>query len=188
MPQCAFSWTPWTSSPNVGVARADISPPRGLSSLNWAASDIGVNTGQHRALTATAVALADGSGERGVLVSLDLGWWRRADDEKRLREQVVAGTGLSAAAVLIHLVHTHAGPYTCAEPWSADRRPVADYLESLKDAVVQVAIDALKSARPATITWSYGKCTLAVNRDLPVGDREVIAFNPNQTADDTLLV
>ena len=38
------------------------------------------------------------------------------------------------------------------------------------------------------ITWGYGHCDLAVNRDLPCGSHEVVAFNPDIIADDTLTI
>lgn len=186
-------WTPWLGAARVGVARADISPPTGLPARNWAASSTPVNTGLHRPLTATAVAIVqtgaeDAAAARSLLISLDLGWWRRAEDEARLREKVLAATGLAADAVLVHLVHTHAGPYTAAEPATDEVRPVADYLDRLAGTVAGIAVRALDTAEPATTTWSYGRCGLAVNRDLPVGGRDVVAFNPDRDADDTLLV
>ncbi len=192
----ARRWTPWLGAALVGVARADISPPTGLPARNWAARTTPVNTGRHRPLTATAVAAvragggdpADAAGARSLLIGLDLGWWRRAEDEARLRDRVLAATGLPAEAVLVHLVHTHAGPYTAAEPETDEARPVAEYLDALVGTVAGIAVRALGTVEPATTTWSYGRCGLAVNRDLPVGGRDVVAFNPDRDADDTLLV
>src|SRR4051812_41715727 len=99
----AGSWTPWLSAVRVGVARCDVSPPIGTPSRNWAASVVPVNTGQHRPLTATAIAMASDEGGRTLLVSLDLGWWRRAQDEMRLRSQILVATELASEALLIHL-------------------------------------------------------------------------------------
>jgi len=181
-------WTPWASAVRVGLARADISPPLGLPTRNWAASTTLGNTGRHRPLTATAVAMSDGAGRDALLISLDLGWWRRAEDEARLRRRVLDATGLAEDAVLVHLVHTHAGPYTMAEDPAEPSRPVADYLDALAESVAGIAVAALERAEPATITWSSGHCGLAVNRDLPRERREVVAFNPRRPADDTLLV
>jgi hypothetical protein len=188
MPHAAPSWMPWTSAARISAVRADISPPLGFPSRNWAASDLAVNAGQHRPLTATAVSFVGDSGSRCALVSLDLGWWRRAEDELQLRERVLAESGLSPGELLIHLVHTHAGPYTCAEPPGDGPRPVADYLDALAGSVAAIVTKSLDAAEPAMVTWAYGSCALAVNRDLPVDGREVIAFNPDRAADDTLLV
>jgi hypothetical protein len=188
MDSAELSWMPWTTIASVAAVRADISPPLGLSSRNWAASERQFNAGQHRPLTATAVSFLGPAGSRCVLVSLDLGWWRRAADEFRLRQRVLAASGLQAEELLIHLVHTHAGPYTCAEPETDEDRPVAAYLDSVADTVARIVAESLKTAQPAIVTWAYGSCKLAVNRDLPLGDREVIAFNPGRRADDTLLV
>jgi hypothetical protein len=144
--------------------------------------------GQHRPLAATAVSFVSDAGDRCALVSLDLGWWRRAEDELRLRERVLAASGLGPGELLIHLVHTHAGPYTCAEPPGDGPRPVAHYLDGLASSVAAIVTESLDTAEPAIVTWAYGSCRLAVNRDLPVDGREVIAFNPDRAADDTLLV
>src|SRR5699024_728308 len=55
---------------------------------------------------------------------------------------------------------------------------------------IEAAEQALATAAPATLTWHYGKCNLAANRDLAHKDnkRYTVGFNPNGTPDDTLLV
>jgi hypothetical protein len=49
---------------------------------------------------------------------------------------------------------------------------------------------ALSNVEPATLTWAYGTCNLASNRDLPDVDKDrfVCGWNPEKSADDTLLV
>ena len=60
--------------------------------------------------------------------------------------------------------------------------------------LVQAALESIRTAQVSkihsTITWRYGRCDLATNRDLPEpgGQRLVCGFNPSAPADDTLLV
>src|SRR5512138_2489796 len=79
----------------VGVAREDITPPVGIYARNWGAAAHDAAEGIHRPLTVTALALfSRGVEEWGsprveekplLLCSLDLGWWRTAEDEWALR-------------------------------------------------------------------------------------------------------
>ncbi|MBO0867306.1 MAG: hypothetical protein J2P15_01960 [Micromonosporaceae bacterium] len=92
-------------------------------------------------------------------------------------------------AVLLHLVHTHAGP-TLAEEDSGlpGSELVGAYRERLVQALIEVATVAREAAQQATVTWAYGSCRLAANRDLPLAERDVLGFNPAGSADDTVLV
>lgn len=184
----------------IGVAREDITPPVGIYAKNWGAATHDVAEGVHRPLTATVLTLQtdeppttnDQPRSRPlVLVSLDLGWWRMNADERFVREGLIDALSLDPACVLLAFTHTHAGPALCRE----DRdQPggnlIAPYLDSLQEKLIQATRRALEDARPATLTWNYGKCTLAANRDLPDADtpRYLSGFNPANTADDTLLV
>lgn len=48
----------------------------------------------------------------------------------------------------------------------------------------------MSTATLATLSWQYGKCNLATNRDLPEKKKKrfVVGFNPDKNGDDTLLV
>lgn len=89
------------------------------------------------------------------------------------------------------LSHTHAGPVL--SPDDSDR-PGGEYInfyfQQLHEAAVQVVNDAFISSAPSILTWHYGACKLATNRDFPDSDnnRFVVGFNPAKDADDTLLV
>ena len=188
-----------TFSGNIGVARRDITPPVGIYARNWGAAVHDVAEGVHRPLTATAFVLApspvfrsDGGGGYFVIVSLDLGWWRTPEDEWALRGALIRECQLDSAHVLVHLTHTHAGPALCRE--DADKSGghlIAPYLAQVQQAVVEAVREATTNAAPASLEWAYGKCALAQNRDLVDPEnpaRTVCGWNPNATADDTLLV
>jgi hypothetical protein len=177
-------------SGRIGVAREDITPPVGIYARNWGAAKHDVAEGIHRPLTATALALK-GEGAPLVLAALDLGWWRAIENERHVRDAVLQALRLDAARVMINMSHTHAGPATSLE----DRdKPggelIAPYLDKVRDAVVRAVRRAIETAEPGTLTWSTGRCDLAVNRDLPdpSRDRFVTGFNPWSTADDAVLV
>jgi len=174
----------------IGVAREDITPPIGIYARSWGAATHDVAEGIHRPLTATALTLK-GDGAPIALVAVDLGWWKAVDDERHVRDAVLKALDLDPARLMINMSHTHAGPATCRE----DRdKPggalIAPYLDQVRDAVVRAVRRALESAAPGVLTWTTGRCDLAVNRDLPDPDRDrfVTGFNPHATADDAVLV
>lgn len=189
-PDPSPAWQPQTSAALVGVSRRDITPPVGIRTANWGAPGrYEVSEGVHQPLTATVVALADETGSRLVLVSLDLGWWRQIDDERALRGPILNALGLEPEQLLVHLVHTHAGPTTN----SGDKdRPggqlLAEYMTELTGSVIDACRDAVSAARECIITWGQGHCPLATVRDLPCGDLDLVAFNPDVPADDTVIV
>ncbi len=179
-------------SGRIGTARADITPPVGIFNRNWGAATGDVSTGIHRPLTATALALQESNGGSPLLLlSLDLGWWRTLEDEWAVRAAILNTLDIDESRVLLHLTHTHAGPGICIE--DADKPGgtfIPAYLNHLRNTCAHIAREALASARPGRLEWGYGKCTLARNRDLPdpAAPRVLCGWNPNQPADDTLLI
>jgi hypothetical protein len=175
----------------LGVAREDITPPVGIYARNWGAAKHDVAEGIHRPLTATALTIQTAEGGAPlVLVAVDLGWWK-SDEEKLIRGPVLDALKLDPARVMINMSHTHAGPATSrADADKPGGELIGPYLDKVRDAIVRVVQRALESAAPGTLTWSVGRCDLAVNRDLPdpSRDRWVTGFNPATKADDTVLV
>ncbi|MEN1974810.1 hypothetical protein [Cellulomonas olei] len=184
------TWTPRESWVRAGVGRADITPPVGVRAHNWGASRTEVATGVHRPLTATALAFHDaGAGRWRYLLTLDLGWWRDAASFARLRDPLLSALGAEPDDLLLHLVHTHAGP--SVSDLGLDL-PGADLLDDYHRTLEAGARDACETARDAAVdavvTWGTGWSDLAVTRNLPCGDRDVVAFDPGTPADGTLLV
>lgn len=168
----------------IGAAQADITPPAGIFNRNWGAAAGDVSTGIHRPLTATIITLQTGAGQPPLaLLSLDLGWWRTLEDEWALRKALIEALGVDESRVIVHLTHTHAGPGICAE--DADKpggHLVPAYLERLRTVSIGLAQQAIANAQPGRLDWSYGKCDLARNRDLPdpSADRVICGFNPDE--------
>lgn len=178
---------PGTDAP-IGVARRDITPPVGIRAKNWGPADWERSEGAHRPLTVTALAL-DGE-EPLVLAAVDGTWWRRVDDERRVRGRVLRELGLAEHQLLISLSHTHAGPVLCSA--DADRpggEYIPAYLDALAEAIASAAAEALAAVRPAHIDWTTGRCALAAERELDLDGRPLVGFNPDAPpADDTVLV
>ncbi|MGV3490015.1 MAG: hypothetical protein ACO1OG_01715 [Devosia sp.] len=180
-------WALPGSAAAVGFARRDITPRVGFPTRNWALATTQVSTGVHRPLLATVMVMAS-QGSEAVIASLDMGWWRSAVDERGVRGAVLDAAGLDESQLLVHLFHTHAGPYTHPEAGSPSRDEVAAFLKQLGVTLAELVAEARAKSVEAEIAWTSGSCRLATNRDLPVGDREVIGFYPEGVADDTLLV
>lgn len=177
---------------DIGVARANITPPIGINARNWGAAAHDVAKGVHRPLTATVLALSTASDPAPlVLIAADLGWWKSREDEWLVRSAILETCGLEPARLLLSLSHTHAGPNLYREDHAKPGGDqIAPYLESLREKLTAATRKALATRRPARLLWRYGRCDLAQNRDLPrpAESRHIVGWNPAEPADDTLLV
>ena len=92
----------------AGVARRDISPPVGIRARNWGPATWNASEGNHHAMTLTAVALrsAESGGLSYLLLAVDGTWWRRVDDERRVRGAILEQLGLDPSALMLGLSHT----------------------------------------------------------------------------------
>ena len=176
----------------IGVAQEDITPPVGIYARNWGAATQDIARGIHRPLKLTCITFQDDVQKQPlVLITADLGWWKSAADERELRYAILETFQLDASRLMFCLSHTHAGPGLFSEDAA---RPggefIVPYLIQIRACAISAVKRALSSAVPATLSWRYGKCDLASNRDLPEEgtDRLLVGFNPEKQADDTLLV
>jgi hypothetical protein len=175
----------------IGVSRRDITPPAGIYSRMWGAAKHDVALGVHRPLTLSLMTLQRGDEPPLVLISSDLGWWRTKSDEEFMRQGLLDALSLPVANVMFNLGHTHAGPsLSMDDAEQTGGALIKPYLQSLRETLISSTREALKNRKPATLDWNYGKCALATNRDLPdpAKPRSVVGFNPENPADDTLLV
>ena len=176
----------------IGVAQEDITPPIGIYSRNWGASKYDVAEGIHRPIMLTCLTFQSSKQEKPlVLISADLGWWKSSEDEWFLRNGILEALSLTPPELMLCLSHTHSGPSIYREDASKPGGQfIEQYLYYIQKGAIRAAKRGLLTAASATLTWHYGKCNLATNRDLPEknSERIVVGFNPEQTADDTLLV
>jgi hypothetical protein len=176
----------------IGVAQEDITPPAGIYARSWGAAVHDVAEGIHRPLKLSCVTFQNTKQDQPlVLISADMGWWKSAADEKELRTAILRTFELQSSHLMFCLSHTHAGPSLFSEDSTKPGGEyIVPYLKQVKEKAISAIQTALNAASLSTLSWRYGKCDLATNRDLPDSnsDRLLVGFNPEQSADDTLLV
>lgn len=176
----------------IGVCQTDISPPIGIYARSWGAAAHDTSKGIHKPLLLTCVMFQTSSGSSPfILLSADLGVWRSARDGEEIRSAILKEFSIPASQLMFCLTHTHAGPVLSRDDSAKPGGALIDgYLTGLHRRALEAIHSALGSAVPAVLSWNYGKCQLAANRDLedPGEDRIITGFNPGGRADDTLLV
>lgn len=140
--------------------------PGGHPSAELGASNTPHATGVHRPLEASAAAFQDTAGRWHYLITADLGWWQSLRTYSDIYRPLCTGLGAEPAAVLLHLVHTHAGPSLSEDAAEGEELLI---IETYKKELIGRLLSACEAARadaaPSTITWAYGRCDLAVNRE-----------------------
>lgn len=178
----------------AGVARCDITPSAGIYHRMWGAATHEVSTGIHRPLTATVITMAsrDDSqfGSPSVAVAIDhcLLW---TAEMRTLVDYIAQHSGVSAESIVIYFSHTHgAGLMGLERKELPGGEMIAPYLDQLAVKISDLVRQSIQSARPATINYGVGRCSLATNRDYWDSEQSsfVCGFNPEGTADDTVIV
>jgi hypothetical protein len=158
----------------------------------WGAALNDQRTGVHRPLLTSAAVFApiEGEGDPLVLVTIDNCVFRPGDD-RALRTAIWERAGLPEANLMLSPSHSHSSANINTAlthlPGGDQAQPFLDYLaRAIGDAIQE----ARTAAQPAWVTWGYGKCTLARNRDFwdEAAQSFACGFNPAGPEDDTLLV
>lgn len=179
-----------------GLAQADITPPVGIYHRMWGAASHDRSTGVHRPLTASAVAFGSLEEEgppaesEQILILLDhvLLWPAEMD---LLLERASRLSGVGCESLLVVFSHTHAAGLMGMERESLPGGElIRPYLERVAAAVGDLISTARSRPRTATITYGFGRCSLARNRDLwdEQLQQYVCGYNPEGPSDDALLV
>jgi hypothetical protein len=142
----------------VGVATAKVTPDRPLPMAGYA-SRKELAEGVEQDLFAKAMAIEDGGGNRVVFVTLDL-IGVLEEFRAHVVEQVQTRHRLSPAALLMNASHTHCGP-------AYGRAEAREYFESLKSTVVELVGKSLERLEPATLSYSFARASVAMNRRTP---------------------
>lgn len=176
----------------IGVAHADVTPPVGIYNRNWGAAKHDVATGIHRPLMLTCMSFQNTAEQKPlILISADFCVWRNAEDGRNLRAGILKELAIPATHLMFCLTHTHSGPVLSRENGKEQGGDLVDsYLTELEGIAIAVAKQAISNAVQAVLTWEYGKCQLAANRDLLAldEDRYLVGLNQEGRSDDTLLV
>lgn len=152
----------------AGVARIKITPEPGIWLAGYAGRDRPAEGTLHD-LWIKCLALEDARGHRSVLITADL-INVTTDMRNAVCRVLEKRFGLAPADVMLTCSHTHTGPalagrletmYALSQEQKAKIRA---YTRQLEDKVVQVAVDALKDLKPATLMTGQGTAAFAVNR------------------------
>lgn len=177
-----------------GIARCNITPPVGMYHRMWGAALQDQSTGIHRALTGTAMAFSDLAEEAEtapvVVIMIDH-CLLRIPDLQLLLEDVSRLSHIPQENILLTFSHTHSGGYL-----SRDRAHlpggdlVGPYLDELPGKLAMIALTALASSQPASLTYAKINCPLGRHRDFydTASRQYVCGLNPTGVIDDTLWV
>jgi hypothetical protein len=128
-----------------------------------------------------------------VFVEADLGFWRSRELFEQLRFKLRDRFSLDSARFLFGVSHTHSSvSLTDSDPALPGGSLLGPYIAHIEHAAQHAIETALQNAEEAVLDWRYGRCALASNRDVPDPNpgstRVLCGYNPNISADDTLIV
>jgi hypothetical protein len=154
----------------VGLAKAVITPEKFMWMAGYASRDRPAD-GKLTDLWAKTMVLQDASGERAVLVTLDvIGVSRELSGAiaATLKERY----GLERRQLAICTSHTHSGPVVfrnlsplhdlVVDP--EQRRLIEEYAPALQNKILQTIDAATADLQPATLSWGSGTATFGTNR------------------------
>ena len=171
----------------AGLAQVIITPQKPLWMAGYA-SRTKPSEGVIQELYAKAFALEDHSGKRAVLVTSDLLGFPAAvshDITSRVEKQY----HLTRDQLLLSSSHTHGGPvlgkmlglmYPMNSQQWAD---VEAYTSDLEDKIVKLVGAALKSLRPARLSFGHGEAGFAMNRRARTNEEIAIGVNKEGPVD-----
>lgn len=143
-----------------GVASVVITPEKEIWMAGYAARKK-PSDGVVQDLYAKALALEDPSGERFVIVTMDLiGVLRGVRDS--VARKVEEGFKLPPAHLLLNASHTHCGPEY--RPRNGREKEANDYRAKLEKSIVKVVGEALDNLDTANLSFARARCGFAMNR------------------------
>ena len=177
----------------AGVARADITPPVGISHLNWGSQThvtaVGIDP---MGMLATALVVSDGK-QKFAIVDIDaLG----VGDYDRAIATASKATGIPERNIRLNATHTHAGPAFQASkgPVGTDpavyQRVIAAHQAIVAEKIAGAVVEADSKLRPVHAYAARGTGAININRRVrPVGDKPpAVGTNPDGYVDRELVV
>jgi Neutral/alkaline non-lysosomal ceramidase, N-terminal len=178
-------------SGRIGVARVDITPPVGIYSRTWGSAKHDVAEGVHRPLLGSCLVFQESGGqEELVFLALDTIVLDSAETAN-IRATLVKQLAIRPDQLIIHPSHSHSAPWLMR---ARKDRPGGHHIVTYLDALPAILIDLVQQARadcaPSVLSWAYGRCAMAYNRDAvdPGSGRDICGLNLSRKADDTVLV
>ena len=183
------TWRENLSALKLGIAQVDVTPPVGIESGTWGASKISRSEAVHIGLFVTVLAREDSTGKKSYIAGIDLCVLGCVECAENMLSQIASQLGIDKDQLLFTSSHSHSTPLPCTHRSKKDGHElVSAFIDQIIAGTVKACKEAARAISDVDVTWAYGKCDLAVNRDLPCGSHEVVAFNPDIVADDTLAV
>jgi neutral ceramidase len=155
---------PW----QAGVAKTVITPKQYMWMSGYGSRDKPAQ-GKVHDLWAKALVLQDANGKRCVIVTMDL-----VGIDRELSDEVCADLmkmhGFEREQIMLSVSHTHCGPVVgrnLISMYSFDDKQhelVKAYTSELHKQLVELVAVAVKSLKPAQVSWSNGHTTFATNR------------------------
>lgn len=178
----------------VGIGRADITPPVGIAHGGWGAQLHDRAAGIDHPMLATVLWVGDGDGQAAIC-DLDLGSVTEVQ-ARAMREDIGAALDIDPASVRVSYSHTHAGPMLPRDggpevSYVAEGQELVDgYLAQVRIQIVGAARAARAAAQPARLAAGYGSCDIGVNRRFrhPDDGRILVGENPRGYSDQTVTV
>ena len=175
----------------IGVGRTVITPPVGIYSRTWGSASHDVAEGVHRPALASCLVFQTLAGD-AELISLALDSCCADDREvAAIRTAILERFALNPEQLMFHPSHSHSLPVLTRR---TANRAGGDLLTAYLDSLAPTCINLIEQARANTaegiVSWAYGRCGLAFNRDAvdPASGRDICGLNLAEKADDTLLV
>ena len=156
----------------AGVARADITPPVGITHLPWGAAVHDRAEGIDMELWATALVLSHAD-EVVALVELDLCLLEPAQSDE-IRAAVADLSGVPFDRVLLSCTHNHSGPSITPSWVTAGGDLIPGYVAMVRDKVAGAVWEARRNLRAARVGAGAGTSSVNVNRRLPLPDGRVV--------------
>ncbi|MBI2298695.1 MAG: neutral/alkaline non-lysosomal ceramidase N-terminal domain-containing protein [Armatimonadetes bacterium] len=166
---------------HVGVGVVDITPPVGTWMSGYGGR--GASESLHDPLELRALAWTDG-GTTLLIVGADvLGFDQEFVAEARAA--LAAEHGIAPDAVLLNGSHTHCGPAIINHLVIEAPHIDAQYRQSVLDAVLAAASEALERLEPVSVKHGWGRCRVGINRRGPEPPYPMVP-NPRGFYDDTV--
>ena len=177
----------------IGIAETIVTPPIGIYARSWGAAVHDQPEGKDGELKAVAISFSNSRTATipQIIISADFGIWRGADVRDEIIQYLLKEFNVPTENLLLCFTHTHAGPVLSNdEAGKPGAELIKPYLFFLKMQLRELVQNCIANATLAIVDWSYGKCSLATNRDFFIDGEErfLTGFNPAVEADDTLLV
>ncbi|MDA0710076.1 MAG: neutral/alkaline non-lysosomal ceramidase N-terminal domain-containing protein [bacterium] len=177
-----------------GLSRQDITPPTGIYHPLWGAARHHQATGIHRGLTTEIMAFASASSEKRdpfIRVQMDACGFVDPEYHDRLIRAVSEGAGVPTERVVLAVSHTHSACFPVKNRRHLPGGNLIDpYIESLCSQVRIGASEAVQGLEEVVISYAFGRCSMAANRDYWDEDYNgfTCGYNPDLDADDTVVV